>query len=256
MVQRVSEPQLGLLDQPGLNGSHASGLSLHIRESTRARRLILQVRPPGILEVVVPRGTRGGEVQAFVASNREWIDAARRSLRLERPPEPPDLPHELRLEATGDRFRIRYRRGANRVRLRAPDRLEVTHAGSYPAEATVLLRRWLLARGRDVLKPWLAAEADRLRLEPRTVQVRLQRTRWGSCSSRGNISLNAALLLVPPELLRYLLVHELCHLVHLNHSPRYWAQVRRFEPDYPTLDRRLAGEWERLPGWLFDSLYC
>jgi predicted metal-dependent hydrolase len=108
-----------------------------------------------------------------------------------------------------------------------------------------------MATARRELKPRLAEQAERLNLKPTAVQVRLQRTRWGSCSSQGTISLNACLLLVDPALLRYLLVHELCHLQHLNHSPRYWRQVARFEPEFRVLDRRLAAAWAKLPAWVF-----
>jgi predicted metal-dependent hydrolase len=114
-----------------------------------------------------------------------------------------------------------------------------------------LLRRWLLAQGGRVLKPWLRREAVRTGLTPARVQIRLQKTRWGSCSARGSVSLNAALLLVQPELVRYLMVHELCHLRHLNHSRRYWQAVARHEPEFRELDRRLAACWRELPAWIF-----
>lgn len=256
MVKRRSEHQLSLFDQPGLSWSHASGLTLRVRESARARRLILQVIPPGALEVVVPRGTRAAEVEAFVADNSPWIESARHRLGLSRERAPIEPPTEIRLAATGEWLQIEYASGSGRVREVAHDRIEIRHDEENAAGVVSLLKKWLLERGKDVLKPWLASEAHRLGLLPKGIQVRLQRTRWGSCSSRGNISLNAALLLVPPELVRYLFVHELCHLVHMNHSRRYWAKVREFEPDYEALDSRLAEEWRRLPGWLFDMEYC
>jgi predicted metal-dependent hydrolase len=81
--------------------------------------------------------------------------------------------------------------------------------------------------------------------------MRLQRTRWGSCSAQRTVSLNAALLLLEPELVRYLMVHELCHLRWLDHSRRYWRLVERFEPDFRALDRRLTEAWRELPAWLF-----
>jgi predicted metal-dependent hydrolase len=81
------------------------------------------------------------------------------------------------------------------------------------------------------------------------VQIRLQRTRWGSCSSSGSISLNASLLFVAPALVRYLFVHELCHLFSMNHSRRFWNAVERFEPDYRALDRKLTAAWALIPLW-------
>lgn len=75
------------------------------------------------------------------------------------------------------------------------------------------------------------------------ITIRNQRTRWGSCSSKGNLNFNCLLLLAPPEVLDSVVVHELCHRKEMNHSPRFYDQVRRVLPDY---DRRHA--WLREHG--------
>ncbi len=203
---------------------------------------------PGILEVVVPRGIRHEIVREFVSENARWIERARREGRGVSAPE--TLPVQIRLAAVDQSVVVCYREApAARLRVLDSDRIEVCHPGKYEAACGVL-QRWLLARGREILKPWLYREAGRLGVDPSGVQVRLQRTRWGSCSSQRRISLNAAALLLPSELVRYLLVHELCHLTYMNHSPRFWARVRRFEPECEAADRRLDIEWRRMPGWV------
>jgi hypothetical protein len=88
-------------------------------------------------------------------------------------------------------------------------------------------------------------------VRPGRLQVRCQRSRWGSCSRRATISLNACLLFQRPEVLRYLMVHELSHLRHMNHSARFWAEVARHEPDWKALDRELLQSWVRVPSWIF-----
>jgi len=84
--------------------------------------------------------------------------------------------------------------------------------------------------------------------------VRKQRTRWGSCSTRGTITLNVCLLFQPPEVVRYLYLHELTHLRHMNHSARFWAAVGRLEPAWRELDAQLARGWQRVPAWLLSQL--
>lgn len=64
------------------------------------------------------------------------------------------------------------------------------------------------------------------------ITIRTQRTRWGSCSSRGNLNFNCLLALVPPEVLDYVVVHELCHRKQLNHSPAFWNEMANILPDY------------------------
>ena len=64
------------------------------------------------------------------------------------------------------------------------------------------------------------------------ITIREQKTRWGSCSSRGNLNFNWKLILAPPEALTYVVIHELCHLKDFNHSPRFWAEVRARMPEY------------------------
>jgi predicted metal-dependent hydrolase len=245
------EHQLGLLDQAGVVWEHVSGLELRVRESNRAKRLTLQVAPPGLIEVVVPRGTRARDVQNFVGQNRAWIERAGASLEA-RPPEPV-LPEVIELAAVPERICVRYEFGSTRRGRWREANGELAIWAPEPGDAVAagILRQWLMERARAYLKPRLLSEAQRLGVRPAGVQIRLQRTRWGSCSSHGNISLNAALMLVEPGLVRYLLVHELSHLTHLNHSAQYWRRVARFEPGFRELDRRISGEWSALPQWIF-----
>ena len=77
----------------------------------------------------------------------------------------------------------------------------------------------------------------------RNITIREQKTRWGSCSSEKNLNFNWKLILAPPEVLDYVVVHELCHRLEMNHSPRFWAQVERVLPDY-----KVSRKWLREHG--------
>jgi predicted metal-dependent hydrolase len=247
---RVLE-QLSLLGDARRIAGDPETAAVVIRPSSRARRMILRVLPPYELELVVPRGTRPRVVEAFLHSNRDWIRRARRELSARYPAERRSLPAEVRLEAIGQVWTVRAVTNplaAPRLRVRRGS-LELSVPGGAPDDGFEQLRRWLRGQGRKHLAPWLAAEAARLRLKPRRIQIRTQRTRWGSCSQHGTISLNAAVLLLPAHLVRYLLVHELCHLRHLNHSSRYWRLVERHEPAFRVRDRALAAAWADIPAW-------
>jgi predicted metal-dependent hydrolase len=244
--------QLALLDERGTGSSSLVANALRVRESRRARRLILQLVPPHTLEVVVPRGTRPRAVEAFVRENRGWIERARAELAKRFGGDREALPRRVRLVAVGREAEVFYELRADRPPRWEDDgtSVRVTCAGA-PGRAPALLRDWFLREARTHLRPWLLREAEIIGELPERVQLRLQRTRWGSCSAQRTVSLNAALLLLEPELVRYLMVHELCHLRWLNHSRRYWRLVERFEPNFRELDHRLAQAWGELPWWLF-----
>jgi predicted metal-dependent hydrolase len=243
--------QLGLFDARGVQPADGSSLPLRVRESRRARRLTLRVLPPCTLELVVPRGTRAMEVAAFVHAHRRWIERARRDIALRWPPAQERLPTRIQLRAIDRGWQVRYEHGPGlRSRLRRlGDTLEVRTPEPDRQGADELLRGWLLDEAHDHLTPWLLREAEAIGRRPSRVQVRLQRTRWGSCSSAGTLSLNAALLFLPAPVVRYLLIHELCHLISLNHSRRFWAAVARYEPSYEELDRQLTAGWAEIPLW-------
>jgi predicted metal-dependent hydrolase len=113
-----------------------------------------------------------------------------------------------------------------------------------------MLQNWLKQRARKVLPALCMQTGAALGLEPNRVHIRLQKTRWGSCSSNSTINLNAALLLRPPEEVHYVIVHELCHLRHMNHSKRYWKLVESFVPDYRAIEKTLDAAWQTSPNWL------
>ena len=85
------------------------------------------------------------------------------------------------------------------------------------------------------------------------VAIRCQRTRWGSCSTRGTVSLNCSLLFLREDVVRYLFVHELAHTRHMNHSPDFWRCVETLEPDYRRLDAELLAGWRTVPEWVFRN---
>ena len=78
------------------------------------------------------------------------------------------------------------------------------------------------------------------------VTIRNQRTRWGSCSSKGNLNFNCLLMLAPEEVQDYVVVHELCHRLEMNHSPRFWKEVERVLPDYRTAKQWLKEHGEEI----------
>jgi predicted metal-dependent hydrolase len=110
--------------------------------------------------------------------------------------------------------------------------------------------RWLCRRARRELVPRLEDVAREHRLDYGRVSVRLQRTRWGSCSRSKNISLNARLLFLMPVLVDYVLLHELCHTREMSHSPRFWTLLGYHDPECRSHRKHLRLAGESMPTWL------
>ncbi len=236
--------QLALLDAAG------APASWQVRVSWRARRLTIRVFPGGRVEIVVPPGTRPVAVEQFVARHRGWISRKVDEYRSLVPVSGDALPQELRLQASGEAWAVRTRPGAGNPRVRAGDgTLWLAGDPARPLAARHALQRWVMRRAREILVPWLDAVAADCGLPYAGAQIRRQRTRWGSCSPRRTISLNASLVFQPPEVVRYLLVHELVHTRHLDHSRRFWSLVARHEPRWRELDAELVRGWRHVPPW-------
>jgi predicted metal-dependent hydrolase len=228
-----------------------SGFS--VRESARAKRLSIKVFPRGRVEVVVPRRTRAAEVQQFVAAHRDWIRNARASFAAEHPPEPFSLPVSVELPGIDQRFCVRYERadGGKTVRYRVRgNTLVMSGRTDDDALCVAALKRWLIALGKKEMLPRLRALSNETGNVFKAMHVRGQRTCWGSHSSTGTISLNYCLMFLDDRHLRYVMIHELCHARHMNHSQSFWRLVGKFEPAYRRLDKDLNDCWKRIPTWL------
>jgi predicted metal-dependent hydrolase len=241
-------PQLQLFD------ARSTGDRWTVRVSGRARRLSVRVYPGGRVEVVVPPGASAAAVQKFVGTHRQWIHRRVEDLSTTAAVDE-SLPATMALPAIGRHYSVEYRHCATadaRVRIAGENVLIVSGALHDERAVVGALRDWLAELAREELGSELARVAAAGGFHYARAQIRRQRTRWGSCSANGTVSLNMCLLFLRSQVVRYLLVHELCHTRHMNHSARFWALVASLEPDYRELDRELLRGWQSVPGWMFS----
>ena len=228
-----------------------SGFS--VRESGRAKQLSIKVFPRGRVEVVVPKRTRPADVREFVEAHRDWIKKARAQFAAEHPPEPFALPRFIDLKGIERRFTVDYvpQNGTRTVKYRS-NGTNVVLSGKTTDEklCVAALKRWLISIAKSEYAPRLKSLAALTGNPYKKMHVRGQRTCWGSHSSSGTISLNYCLIFLDPAHLRYVMIHELCHATHMNHSKRFWKLVGRFEPGYRGLDKDLNSSWKRIPTWV------
>jgi predicted metal-dependent hydrolase len=229
-------------------------ISYTIRVSPRARHVRLKVTPAEGLCVVVPRNFDQSQLPLLLAGKQAWIRKA--LLRVGDAPQPlaTDFrPSSLDLRAIGEHWQISYRDGGAYIRLEEHEdsqRLIVSVADQDQARILTRLRGWLALRAKSELVEKAHSLASDFGLEIKRVTIRNQRARWGSCSSKNNISLNLKLLFVTPQQLRYVLIHELCHTVHMNHSTDFWALVESFDPGFKQHQQAMRLAWREVPGWV------
>jgi hypothetical protein len=238
--------QLALLDE---RAGPADGWN--VRASRRARRLAVRVLPGGLVEIVVPAGTRPHAVQQFVARHRQWIERKQAQYRPLDDAAADGLPASIRFTASAETFAVRYAGTPGPLRLSVEG--SILRLAGEPTRGVMLrraLQRFTMRHAHGVLAPWAAQLSGATGLRFARVQIRRQRTRWGSCSRHGTISLNACLLFQEPDVVNYLLLHELAHTRHMNHSRRFWALVERFEPRWRELDAALTLGWRSVPAWV------
>jgi predicted metal-dependent hydrolase len=214
----------------------AGSVRLVLVRHRRARRYVMRLRPDGAARVTIPRGGSEAEAKRFAERNAQWLE--RQLLRQAAQPQSPQTwsvgteilfrGQRVRLEASGEAQSSVVRFGGEAVRV---------------SDVSADLRPFVERRLRELAAKELPQRVLELAaahgLTFNRVSVRNQRSRWGSCSRRGTISLNWRLVQTPPAVRDYLLLHELAHLRQMNHSRRFWDEVARLCPDYRDSERWL-----------------
>ena len=248
MARSASRPP-----QPALVAREASGVPYLLRRSERARRLRLSLDDDGHALVTLPSRASVRDADAFVALRRDWIARQLRRYAAERACL--DSRGPLRDGATfvlsGQPHRLE-----ERVTSRARTTIEhddsivptirVVRAPSDARPLAVVLERWLRREARAAVERRVAARAPQVGVAPAALSIRDQRSRWGSASRAGRLSFSWRLVLAPPAVLDYVVVHELAHLAVFGHPPAFWSLVRSVAPESDAARRWLRAHAREL----------
>jgi predicted metal-dependent hydrolase len=223
-----------------------------LRRSARARRLRICVRPGGV-EVVAPPGMRDAEIAAFVQRHHPWIESKVGALQdlLAAHPGPPRLSDGGRIPYRGRPVGLRVRTMARgRPHVLERDGIDVfipVTIGAVEHEAAVerVLTRWLARQAYADAEACARRHGPSHDLIPSAIRIKAQKRLWGSCTAKDAINLNWRLILAPPAVLEYVVVHELCHLRVRNHQAAFWRLVGEVLPGFEAPRR-----WLRANGHL------
>ncbi len=269
------EPLPSLLFIPLAN---AISWPCQVRVSARAKKMKIVLNSQGMIEVVVPQSGSysAKDVQSFLQSAHDWLQKNIEKLgsvavQAERAEQIlhqlsgtvqasilpqsiiiPYFPHEWRI-------RLKPRHQAHVELHEIPN--EQDDGGELLLFANedemriccLLLQKWLSKSYASLLKEKTFALSTRMGLEVGQVRIKAQRSRWGSCSARGNINLNCRLLLLEADLLEHVILHELCHLVHMNHSQEFKKLLSSVSTQSARKEKALDTAWSSLPAWALMS---
>ena len=221
-----------------------------IRTHSRVRTVGLRLEPDQSIVVRAPLDVSEAFIADFVGRRAAWI-RARRGPAVGQDP--------ARLMGDGDTVPFLGESHTLRFSTSAGRTPEVSRAGevisvalpaqSAPGEADDALVTWFADEAYRELAAATARWALRVGATPRAVVIRNQRTHWGSCAADGVIRYNWRLIFLAPELVDFVVVHELAHLLEANHSPRFWAHVEGQLPDYRERRKALNASRTSLPAF-------
>lgn len=218
-----------------------------VRVSLRAKYPRLRVLPGKGLEVVLPRNMRPETAITMVERHEEWVRKTLKTLSAA-PARTTTVPEFVSLRGGAERRAV-VCHGED-----APD-VDAIRLRTERAHTTAALRElqvWIRRHAALVLGGETETLARRHALPYAALRFRRQKSRWGSCSSRGALSLNTCLVFLPEELARHVILHELAHTRHMNHGQTFWKALFAMEPDALKLDKRLRGAWRFVPDWIWE----
>ncbi len=224
-----------------------------IVKNSRSKRLSLRITRYKGLELIIPKHTSTQKALNFLNSKYQWVQK-HLDLVIFKNEATLQLPKLIMLPTINETWKIiQSQTPSERKKLRESNATGCLYLNSNIEVTTAfeLLRNWLKKKGNQHIPKLINCYSKKYQLPFGSLSIRLQKTRWGSCSTEKNISLNSKLLLLPPETTHYVIVHELVHTVHLNHSPNFWRMVKSFIPNYHQHLIELKKIEEQMPNWLY-----
>lgn len=196
----------------------------------------------GAVSVIVPVSTSLEKIDQLLSSKRMWI---KEKMALQRDMAPASSKQFVSGEAfpyLGRNYRLKVMHGSfapvkllqGRLVVQMPD------SGQQPYMIRNAIVRWYKRQAEQKIREKVKRYAPIVGVEPAGVNIKTFKSRWGSCTAKGELEFNWLIMLAPNRMVDYVVIHELCHLIHHDHSPEFWREVGRVMPDY-----QLCREWLR-----------
>lgn len=204
-----------------------------VRRSARAKHMRITISAHSGVVVTLPaRLRRYVNPDDFLREKQEWVLRHLERANMETPRA--ELGEGSRIHFRGHEYAVTILRREIPLplcRIAGHDLLVILPNG-FDGNLKEVVRNWIRGEASEVIRQEAERQAEAIGVCYKRIIIRDQKTKWGSCSRKGNLSFNWRLVLFPDEILRYVIIHELCHLVHFNHSDRFWEMVEQYDPRF------------------------
>lgn len=215
--------------------------------SKRAKHIRIKLSHKGELSLVLPTRTSEKLGHSFILSKSDWIEKNLKKLSFS---EKDVLPERLNLRLIDEVWMIEYSESnSEKIEIIENDDFKLTVMGNVSDASGfhTQMNQWCKKKSRKLFNTMLEALAEEHGFHYNSLSIRAQKTRWGSCSSKKNINLNCKLLFMPIDVVKYVMIHELCHTLEMNHSSRFWDLVADCDQNYEQHRKTLKLLGKELP---------
>lgn len=206
-------------------------MSVNVSRLIRSKRrtIALIVERDGSVTVRAPLRMSTAAIDEFVQKHSKWVAKKQLEMQSVQPEQPRKYEAGEQFLFLGQPFPLELIKG-DQPKLVLDDSFKLSLAGRGNAE--LLFRNWYRKQAAKLIRERVAYFAKQFKLDIKSVRITSARTRWGSCSPKGTLSFSWRLLMTPPDVIDYVVVHELAHTIHHNHSTRFWDLVEKWMPDF------------------------
>lgn len=227
-------------------GNHS--LTYHVIYQKNRKTLQLKMISSTQLEIVAPNKFPISNIEKILHEKSDWIIKKVRHLATAMSnPTNKSITHGAAVLYLGQTYTLQFIETQNHhptIHLH-DDKIMINFSSKKSLSPDSLLKQWYFDNARTLLFTKTSLWAAKINVQPQRLTIKEQKTRWGSCSSKHNINYNWRIIMAPPEVIDYLVIHELCHLRVPNHSSLFWQEVSKFSPNF-----KKNREWLKTNGTL------
>ena len=210
---------------------------------------MIQVKD-GLVEVRAPFKIEQKEIDSFILQKNSWINKKLSLQKSIKKPTRKKFKNEENFQFLGKNLKLKITISENKKSYIDDKFIYLVlknNKENFKEKIKEKLEIFFRERAKDIFKNKTLDEAEKIRVTPKKIIVRSYKRRWGSCSYKKDISYNWKLIMAPEKIIHYVVIHELCHLIHFNHSRDFWKSVGKILPDYKS-----SKEWLKLNQHLLD----